>query len=73
MTQNIANRGFGEIPVMSDQLRKQWCRMVRAVLFRDIGTVCFLVEKAPGDGKKTAVPRKRIHQTHLFSILEKKN
>lgn len=35
-------------------------------------TVCSLVEKAPGDGKKIAVPRRRTHQTHLLSLLEKK-
>lgn len=34
-------------------------------------TVCSLVEKAPGDGKKNAVPRRRTHQILLLSLLEK--
>lgn len=35
------------------------------------GTVCSLVEKTPGDGKKIAVQRRRTHQIHLLSLLEK--
>ena len=42
---------------MSDQRGKQWrgCREP----YGSRGTVCSLVGKAPGDGKKVAAPRSR--------------
>lgn len=65
---------------MGDQRVKQWHRMVEAVWFwghpGQFTVLCVWggggVGGAPGDGKKTTIPR-RTHKIHLPSPLKKRN
>lgn len=60
---------------MGGQRGKQWRRMVgsRMVLGAPRTVCCLVGGKAPGDGKKVAISKRRTHQIHLFSLLGKKN
>lgn len=56
---------------MSDQRGKQWCRMVRAVWFRGHpGQFALLWRKRQVMARKSPF-RRRTHQIHLLSALEK--